>query len=92
MKCIDVAGVEFELVYDNINKPDDNMGMSSLKEGKIYINSCLPEQLKEQTLIHEWVHMILDNYGFDESTNEKLVCTLANELYRSGFKIKIKEK
>ena len=55
----------------------------------ITLNKEMPKEVKETTLIHEWLHAVLDCIGCGDYTNdEKLVCGLQNELYRAGFRVK----
>lgn len=49
-------------------------GESSYTEQKIRLSSGLSKEKREETLIHEFVHLILNHYGyFQESDNEKMV-------------------
>lgn len=90
---VDVCGLPFELKeVEDSSRTDMNMGLSDTKSMKITINKSMPSEMKEQVLIHEWLHCVLDNYSFDETNDEKLVQTLASELYRNGFRIKTTEE
>ena len=56
---------------------------------EISINKDMPEDIKNQTLVHEWLHGVLETNGLPEqSGNETLVCILSAELYRNGFRVK----
>ena len=90
---VDVCGIPFELKEIESNGRDDGaMGRCDAKMGVISINKEQPVAIKECTLIHEWLHGVLDNNGLPEqSGNETLICVLAAELYRNGFRIKQKE-
>ena len=87
---IDVCGVRF--LYKEIEsngRGDVSMGRSDSKMAVITINEDMPKEMKESTLIHEWIHAVLDCAGMGEySGDEKLVCALQNELYRAGFRVK----
>ena len=87
---MDIAGINFTV--KEIEKPDwiegRFMGMMNFEEKGIYINKDMCEEQKESTKLHEYIHAVLDSYGFpDESENEALVSMLQNELYRAGFRI-----
>lgn len=87
---IDVCGLKFNVEEVEGNRANvDEMGRCELKRGVITISKEMPQDIKEQTLCHEWVHGVLDNYGLlTESSNEYLVNALAIELYRQGFRPK----
>lgn len=90
---IDVCGVLFELKEVESNtRSDGSMGRCDSKMAEITLNKEMPVAVKEQTLIHEWLHGVLETNGLPEqSANETLICVLAAELYRNGFRIKQKE-
>ena len=87
---VDVCGVPFKVVeVDSNSRTDMSMGRSDSKTATITINRDMPKEQKETTLVHEWIHSVLDCTGFGEYSNdERLVCALQNELYRAGFRIK----
>lgn len=88
-KYIDVCGIKFEVKEVESNARDDGaMGRSDSKMALITLNKDMPKEVKESTLIHEWIHAVLDCTGMGEFNNEQLVCALQNELYRSGFRVK----
>lgn len=73
------------LLYDvgELNVDDKELGKSNHKYQWIKLHPDLKTENKEETLIHEVLHQILDDAGyFDESDNEKLVNTLANGIYQ----------
>ena len=93
-KICDICGINFK-----VEEVEDNgllgysIGMSQYSKQLISILKNIPIELKEQTLIHEWLHMELTMNGFiKESENENLVSVLSNELYRKGFRIKLELK
>lgn len=87
---VDVCGIEYEVKeIESNSRTDTYMGRSDSKMNLITINKDMPEQQKAQTLVHEWLHCVLDNYCMDETNNEILVQTLASELYRTGYRIKV---
>lgn len=87
---VDVCGIPFKVVeVDSNSRTDMSMGRSDSKTAVITINRDMPKAQKETTLVHEWIHSVLDCTGFSDYTNdERLVCALQNELYRAGFRVK----
>ena len=87
---VDVCGIPFKIIEIESNcRTDMSMGRSDSKTATITINKDMPQEVKESTLIHEWLHSVLDCTGFGEYSNdEKLVSALQNELYRAGFRVK----
>jgi Zn-dependent peptidase ImmA (M78 family) len=84
-KSIRVDGIDYAIEQ----KPDLNNGSNvmygevSYTEAKISINTNIDEQLKELTLWHELVHIILNNADmYDERDNEKLVNAISTGLYQ----------
>lgn len=89
---VDVCGIPYKLEEIEPNsRADTFMGRSDSAMNVITLNSCMPQAQKEQTLVHEWLHSVLDNYCMQETNNENLVQTLASELYRNGFRVKVSE-
>lgn len=88
-KKVNICGIDFTVEEVPPNARDDTfMGRSDIVACRISINSDMPEQQKQLTLIHEVLHCILDNHSFaKESNDEVLVSTLAAELYRLGLKL-----
>ena len=87
-KFVDVAGVPFFVKEVESNtRTDSGMGRTDTKMGIITINREMPVEIKQSVLIHEWLHSVLDWYGFEESNDEKLIATLQNELFRAGFRV-----
>lgn len=86
---VDVCGIPFKVVeVDSSDRTDGSMGRSDSKMAVITINRDMPKEVKQSTLIHEWLHAVLDCSGLGEiSTDEKLVCALQNELFRAGFRV-----
>jgi len=87
---IDVCGVPFNLrEVESNSRSDGSMGRCDIKMAEISINKDMPEDIKDQTLVHEWLHGVLETNGLPEqSGNETLVCVLSAELYRNGFRVK----
>lgn len=87
---INVCGVPFRYIEQvSTDRVDGFMGRSDSKMALITINADMTKEMKQSTLIHEWIHATLDLQGLgDLSNNEHLVSVLGNELYRQGFRIK----
>lgn len=91
---VNVCGVPFKYIEQmSTDRQDNFMGRSDSKMAYITINADMTTEMKQSTLIHEWIHATLDLQGMgDLSNNEQLVSILANELYRQGFRIKCVDK
>lgn len=85
---INICGIEYTVKYIEPNSREDVfMGRSDPQQALITINSSMSEEVQKQSLVHEWLHMVLNNYCLEETNNEQLVQTLASELYRCGFEV-----
>lgn len=84
---INISGISFEVKeYEQSSRVDMTMGRCDITTATINVSKMLNEEMKKNTIIHEWIHGVLDMNGFgEESNSEKLVNCLANELYRQGF-------
>lgn len=89
---VDVCGIPFKYVeVDSSDRSDGSMGRSDSKMAVITINRDMPKEVKQSTLVHEWLHAVLDCSGLGElSANEQLICALQNELFRAGFRVPAK--
>lgn len=87
---VDVCGKLFDLKEIESNtRADTYMGRCDPKMATITINKDMPPEMKESSLIHEWLHGVLTCVGMQEySDNEILISFLENELYRAGFRVK----
>jgi len=67
---------------------DGHFGNCDAKAATIQIDGNMPRPIREQTLIHEWIHAvtILNGYALEEFA----VNVIASELYREGFRVKTK--
>lgn len=93
MKICDVCGIPFEVRKIEANGSNDPcMGRSEIKYSRITLAKEMSKPISDSTLIHEWIHAVLDSSGFgDVSNDEKLISVLQNELYRAGFRVPVKE-
>ncbi len=85
MKKVTILGIPYQIEeVDRIkNQSDTVLGMILYTEQKIKIRASLPKELKEQTLIHEIIHGVLENLGeHDLNNNERLVQSLAATVYQ----------
>ena len=87
-KKINICGIEYTVNYIESNsRVDTFMGRSDPQKAIITINSTMHKDVLKQTLIHEWLHAVLENYSLNENDNEILIQTIASELFRNGFQI-----
>lgn len=88
----DICGINYSVEFLEPNSREDTfMGRSDSQRAIITINKEMPEDLQQQCLIHEWLHVVLCNYAMEETNNERLVQTLASELFINGFRIRLKK-
>ena len=91
---INICGVPFKIVLckDNFVSDTIHFGEIDYKKGEIRIDEEMPIPLKEQTLIHEWLHGVLFMIGQDElRANEQLVQGIAMAIYQT-FRLKESEE
>jgi len=67
---------------------EGHYGNCDPKAAMIQIDANMPRELRQQTLIHEWIHAVTLLNGF--SLDEFPVNVIAAELYREGFRVKTK--
>ena len=68
---------------DVIDKDDPILGMIDHIENVIYIKNNLTPEKEKVTLIHEILHAIFEQLGFDdEHDNEHLIKYLSTALYK----------
>lgn len=93
---VNVCGVMFDLirVYEDSFNRHCHLGEADFRKSRIRINNSMDKEQQEATLIHEWLHAILDaNSYHDESGDEKLISCLQTNLYLAGFRVPVvKEK
>ena len=81
---ISILGKIYKIKYvKNINNDPDQFGeIDYLKQVIKIRKDCSPEY-RESTLLHEVIHGILEQLGFDgENKNEHLICSLETGLYQ----------
>lgn len=82
-----ICGIPFEVAEQDKFDDDCTMGLCDISQSKLFISSGMPQATKDATLVHEWIHAVLQHSGIDHE--EVLVSVLANELYREGFRVKV---
>lgn len=84
MQCI-LFGIPIKVVEhpDVIGSDIVHMGRSDASQGVIWVNSTLPGNIKEQVLVHEWLHLVSDSLGL--GCTEQQITALATVLYAEGF-------
>lgn len=86
---IDVGGQEWTIEsFDPASRNETAMGRCDSKLGTISLSSDMPPEIRRATLIHEWLHGVLDVYGVEQT--EGLVSVIASELHRQGFEPPVK--
>jgi hypothetical protein len=79
-----VCGIPFTLrFFEDNSRADGAMGRMDSKRGEIAISSTLEGDILESTILHEWIHAVLEMNGVDH--DEGVAAVLGNELYRNGF-------
>ncbi|MCP1225713.1 hypothetical protein [Sebaldella sp. S0638] len=84
LKEINILGKIYKIKYvKKINNDSDQFGeIDYLKQVIKIRKDCSPEY-QESTLLHEIIHGILEQLGFDEENkNEHLICSLETGLYQ----------
>lgn len=80
---IKILGLTYEIEQvDFISREENLAGQFSEENLKILLRKDLPDQYKEQVLIHELVHGILVTIGSELYEDEKFVTSFANVLHQ----------
>jgi phage tail protein X len=83
-----VCGVPFTITtVDSVNF--EAYGRTNGIKATIELNKNLSDEQRSATLVHEWIHAVL--FCNNVTHTEEVVSILAQELYREGFKVKIKK-
>lgn len=82
---IKIFNQEFEII-ERDSWSDTGMGMSNSKTGEIWLYKGLKDDIKLSTLLHEIIHLIMDNMGLnacieDDKKLEQIVTGLATGLF-----------
>lgn len=84
MREVKIFGETYEVIEQEIiDNMVEKIGLIDHMQNKIYIKKSLSEDKKKVTLIHEILHGVLSQLGFDEEhDNEHLIDSLATALYQ----------
>ena len=79
-KTLSICSLPVSLVREDPGEWVDNgMGRSLLKDGKILVNSSMPDDTQLWTIVHESLHHIDDMNGLDLS--EQVISTMATGVF-----------
>lgn len=79
---INICGIKYDIQLVDGGYCGQNMGKSDFAQSKIYINRDLPEDVMENVLLHEIMHICYRNgYLCKEDDEERVVEVLTNLLY-----------
>lgn len=84
MREVKIFGETYEVIEQEIiDNMVEKIGLIDHMQNKIYIKKSLSEDKKKVTLIHEILHGILSQLGFDdEHDNEHLIDSLSTAIYQ----------
>lgn len=84
MEKINILGIDYKIEYVNIiSKECLTLGQIDYLNQEIKILDELEDDIKKVTLIHEILHGIFNQLGFeDEAADEHLINSLATALYQ----------
>ena len=93
MKIITICGIPHvieELPVVNEEGEGVTQGQIIYSEAKIQIKDSLPYEVKQEVLVHEVVHGILQHIGEAElCADERFVQALANGICNSGLELQV---
>jgi hypothetical protein len=79
-KEVFILGMKIKITYfDSSCRADNTMGRSDEKNGIISLCKDMPNDVAEQTLLHECIHLISDNVA--AGLTEKQVTAISAGLY-----------
>lgn len=95
MKTVTICGIPHVIeelpVVDEVSE-GVTQGQIIYSEAKIQIKDSLPYEIKQEVLVHEMIHGILQHIGEAElAANERFVQSLTNGICNSGLKLQIIE-
>lgn len=80
--AINICGIEYEIKRVDGDYCGENMGKSDFANAKIFINKDLPQDVQENVLLHEIMHICYRNgYLSKDDDEERVVEVLTNLLY-----------
>ena len=81
-EAINICGIEYEIKRVDGDYCGANMGKSDFANAKIFINKDLPQDVQENVLLHEIMHICYRNgYLSKDDEEERVVEVLTNLLY-----------
>lgn len=81
-EVINICGIEYEIKRVDGDYCGENMGKSDFANAKIFINKDLPQDVQENVLLHEIMHICYRNgYLSKDDEEERVVEVLTNLLY-----------
>lgn len=82
-KKVEIFGKIYKIILvDNLLEKEKYYGIISYNNQNIKLDKNLPENLLNQTFMHEIIHMILEEIGEKDLNNEKFVDLFSNALYQ----------
>ena len=82
-----ICGIPFNVIERDSFEDDCIMGECDIIQSSLFVYKKMPKETKDATLVHEWIHAVLQHSGIKHK--EILVSVLANELYREGFRVRV---
>lgn len=87
LKC---SGLTFEVIEsEDIAFEGNSLGSTHFESQKVFLKSSLPDELKKQVLIHEIIHICLNQSGidsrlerYDKDLEEDIVLAIEHHLYQ----------
>jgi len=82
---VDILGLTYTIrIVPIIDKDTHTLGQIRYVEQEILLEDGMPEQRSNQTLMHEILHGILEQLGYDDlNENEERVQGIASALYQT---------
>ena len=89
-KKVKICGIPYEIKYvtDDFTSDAVHFGEANFLEQVIKVNEKLTGELRDETTVHEILHVILVHIGRDDLSNDEVfVQSLANAVFQT-FKVK----
>lgn len=89
-KRVKICGIPYEIKYvtDDFTSDAVHFGEANFLEQVIKVNEKLTGELRDETTVHEILHVILVHIGRDDLSNDEVfVQSLANAVFQT-FKVK----
>ena len=84
MPKLKICGHEYEIIEERLERA---MGVASYTRLEIGIDPRLAPTQREETLLHEVIHVILYHHHAVTEENESLVQAIASGLFQMGIRI-----